>query len=312
VPRVFVSHASADGDLVDPFIDTILRLGCGVQEEDLFYSSGEDTGAPDGTDLMHHVREQVGEAGLVVAVISPVFQVRPVCIAELGAAWSRAGNLFPLAIPDMSRTDMEGVLSGMTVRYIDNPAALDALHERVSEILGEKTSTPTWGRHKATWLANVASFATRLSKPKVVSRDELDRLKADLSGTREALASSEAQRRDLKDRLEKMAAATTEEERSAALLPTDEKARFDSLVQTADDALGGVDPIVRDAVYYDLADGSMPWPDSYEDRSRNDAATAAVHHGDLRENSEEHCSGPRGDCRCIRGRCRPRATANAR
>ena len=183
---------------------------------------------------------------------------------------------------------MEGVLAGMTVRYINDSAALDALHERVCATLGERTSTPTWGRHKATWLANVGSYAAGLSKPEVASREERAHLKADLSGTQDALAASEAQRRDLQDRLEKAAAATTAEDRFAALLPADERERFATLVKAADDALRGLEPIVRDAVYYELADGSMPWPDPYEDRYRTDAATEAVHRGDLRENSDDY------------------------
>jgi hypothetical protein len=111
MPEVFVSHAAADGALVDPFVDTVLKLGCGLDEAKIFYSSGEDTGLPSGFDLLHHVREEAAEAGLVVAIISPMFETRPVCVAELGAAWSRTGNLFPLAVPGMARTDMEGVLA---------------------------------------------------------------------------------------------------------------------------------------------------------------------------------------------------------
>jgi hypothetical protein len=288
VPRIFVSHASADSALVDPFVDAVLRLGCGVKQEELFYSSGEDTGVPDGYDLLHHVREQVSEAGLVVAIVTSTFQTRPVCVAELGAAWSRAGNLFPLAVPGMSRTDMEGVLAGMTVRYIDDSAALDALHQRIGEVLGEKTGTPTWGRYKASWLTNVGGYVAGLSEPEVVSREDMERVEGDLVGAREALAATEAQCHDLEDRIKKLAAAKTAEERSDAMLPTDEKERFLALVKMADDALRELDPIVRDAVYYDLVDGNMAWPDPYDDKHRADAAAEAVHRGDLKEDSDGH------------------------
>lgn len=75
--------------LVDPFVDTVLKVGCGLREEEIFCSSGEDTGVPSGSDLLHHVREQVEEGSLVIAIISSTFQTRPVCVAELGAAQSR-------------------------------------------------------------------------------------------------------------------------------------------------------------------------------------------------------------------------------
>lgn len=108
MPGVFISHAFADRALVDPFVDDVIRLGCGVPPEQVFYSSGEDTGVPSGEDLNAYVRKQVADASIVVAVISPTFQTRPFCVAELGAAWAKVGNLFPIAVPGMGRTDLEG------------------------------------------------------------------------------------------------------------------------------------------------------------------------------------------------------------
>ena len=52
MPGIFVSHASADRSLIDPFVDDVLRLGCRVPEDLIFYSSGEDTGIPSGLNLM--------------------------------------------------------------------------------------------------------------------------------------------------------------------------------------------------------------------------------------------------------------------
>ena len=67
---VFVSHAFADKSLVDEFVDTVIRLGCALKSEDIFYSSGEDTGIPTGSDLLNHVRGKVGEAHLSALPLS--------------------------------------------------------------------------------------------------------------------------------------------------------------------------------------------------------------------------------------------------
>lgn len=284
---IFVSHAAADGVLVDPFVDTVLKLGCGLREDEIFYSSGEDTGVPSGSDLLHHVRGRVEEAGLVVAIISPTFQTRPVCVAELGAAWSRSGNLFPLAVPDMARPDMEGVLQGMAVRYINEPAALDELHEAVSALRGEKSKTTTWGRHKATWLANVDAYAEGLSVPEVVTSGELEEVRRELAGTQEALAESERERRSLGERLQRAAEAQTPEERREAALPEDERERFDALVSDADNAVQKLDDIVVDALFAEISEGSMPWPNAFDESYRNEQAKKAVQAGDLVEDANE-------------------------
>jgi hypothetical protein len=285
MPLVFVSHSAADSVLVDPFVDTILKLGCGLDETEIFYSSGEDTGVPSGSDLLHHVRQEVEEAGLVVAVISPMFQTRPACVAELGAAWSRTGNLFPLAVPGMARPDMEGVLQGMAVRYVDDAAALDELHDRVSALREEHSKTTTWGRHKATWLANVGAYAERLATPTIITAQELERVREELGDTQGALAESERERRGLEERLQRVAAASTPEERREALLPEEDSERFDALVAAADQAVGKLDSIVIDALFAEISEGSMDWPNSFDDHHRYEQATKAVQNGDLVEDA---------------------------
>ena len=149
---IFISHAAADRELADEFVDKIVRLGCDVPRESIFYSSGADTGVPSGEDLNSYVRAQARDAKLVVALLTPIFQSRPFCIAELGSAWSRVGNLFPLAAPQLERTDLDGVLAGMTVREMTDESALDELHERISEAIGRTSKAATWGNYKRNWL----------------------------------------------------------------------------------------------------------------------------------------------------------------
>ncbi|MGO8869860.1 MAG: toll/interleukin-1 receptor domain-containing protein [Acidimicrobiales bacterium] len=167
MPGVFISHAFADKSLVDEFVDTVVKLGCGLKSDQIFYSSGEDTGIPSGYDLLRHVRNEVGEAGLVIAIVSPAFQARPVCIAELGAAWSRVDNLFPLAVPGMDRTDMEGVLQGMVVRYLDDSAAL-AIARRTPRSCRGSGGQATQGHHMGQVQSEVAGerLAARKGPPR--------------------------------------------------------------------------------------------------------------------------------------------------
>lgn len=197
MPGVFVSHAAADKQLVDEFVDTILRAGCELGGRQIFYSSGEDTGVPSGSDLLSHIRKSVGEADLVIAVISPSFQTRPFCVAELGAAWGRTDNLFPLAVPGMERPILQGVLEGMTVRYLNDSGALDELHDRVGEVAGAHVSSRTWGRYRAKWLTNVDRLVSELPTLRAVTLAEIENLERELADIRVALRSSEQERAEL-------------------------------------------------------------------------------------------------------------------
>jgi hypothetical protein len=276
---IFVSHASADKVLVDPFVDTIIRLGCNVQKESIFYSSGEDTGIPSGSTLNDYVRSKMEEVSLVVAIISPTFQTRPFCVAELGAAWSQVGKLFPIAVPGLEHTDMQGVLTGLIVRYLSDSAALDELHDLVCDVLGVSPGARTWGRYKATWLTVVDDYTRQLTSPRVITPKDYDRALADLEGAREALREAQSTIREQETKIERLASAKPEEV-AEILLPEGERERFGALVQQVTRALSELPHVVRDAVWYELDRRELPWP-AY----RSEEFEEAIDAGWLRESS---------------------------
>jgi hypothetical protein len=162
---VFISHASDDFTLAGPFVDNIVRLGCGVPAESIFYSSGADTGVPSGADLNAVVRKKVGTAKLAVCLLTPAFRVRPYCLAELGAAWSRTNNLFPLRHPDLELDDLDGVLKGIIVHPFNDEAALDELHERICAAAKTSVAAKTWSSYKKKWLEALPSLLESSPSP---------------------------------------------------------------------------------------------------------------------------------------------------
>lgn len=176
MPGVFVSHASVDKTFVDNFIDDIIRLGSEVPKGSIFYTSGADTGIPSGGNLNAYVKQKVGDAAIVVAILTPSFQTRPFCVAELGAAWSRTGLLFPVAAPGLERPDLQGVLKGLIVKYLDDSEALDELHEAVCSAVGTSPGAKTWNSYKAKWLAKVTRLAASLDAPKIITAEEFERV----------------------------------------------------------------------------------------------------------------------------------------
>lgn len=283
---VFISHASADAKLVDEFVDSILRLGCDLGPSELFYSSGADTGVPSGEDLLAHVRTRAGEANLVVAVITPTYQTRPVCVAELGAAWAKAGSLFPLLVPGMPRGDLEGVLSGMLVRYLDDEAALDELHDRILDGKNRQVSARTWGKYKAKWLASVNRLAKGVPQVRTVSEAEVAKLEEHVAELKEALAESEGERAELRDQLDELSETLPADVVKAVRLPKGEKDRYLFYRKAAREALADLNPVVADAIFFHNAGRSMPWPDRFEEPTRHDYAQQASDDGYLSDRDE--------------------------
>lgn len=194
---IFISHATADAPLIDEFVDTILRLGCGVQTGAVLYSSGAPTGVPTGVNLNAYIRKRVDEATLVIAIVTPTYRTSAWCLAELGAAWSRAGeapgdeeNLLPLVLPGMDPGTLDGVLGGLLVRSITNDAALDELQGRVCRAANTSTDVMTWNDAKRKWLEAVPELVAKIRWERVpdtvaCARDpaHMDLFWTDSSGT---------------------------------------------------------------------------------------------------------------------------------
>jgi len=287
VRSVFVSHAAADAALVDKFVDTVLRNGCNLVPDNIFYTSGEDTGIPSGEDLIATVRREVGDATLVVGLISRTYQTRPVCVAELGAAWSRAGALMPLLLPGCDRGHLDGVLDGMTIRSIGDEAALNELHDRVVDATGRKVKAATWSRHKAVWLAALPDLADLVPIPDIASVAEIRSLRRDLDGAREALAEVEEDNAALRREVEAVSALKDAAEVAAARLPADQEERFRALAKAAKSQMRTFDSVVDDAIWATRFASGLVRPSRWDDPGRNDDIDRNLEAGFLYENPDE-------------------------
>ncbi len=265
----------------------VLQLGCGLDPAEVFYSSGADTGVPDGSDLLAHVRDRVGSADLVVALITHTYLSRPICMAERGAAWGVVGEdkRFPLLAPGMKREDLIGILPSLLIRYGDDRGALDALHDRVGRAVGRRSDTATWGRHVRKWEVAVSELAANLPVPQVASVSELDRLREQLAERDEVIDDMEQQIVELERQL---LAVSDLKDRSAvaqATLPKGNQERFEALVAASRKALSKVSAIVKEAIRCDVSGRQMRWPNGFDDPQAHSEVERALDDGELLEGS---------------------------
>ncbi len=256
-----------------------------LDPDDIFYSSGADTGVPDGKDLLAHVRDQVGETGLVIAILTPTFQTRPVCVAELGAAWATTGKLFPLLVPGMKRAELEGVLSTQMVDYMDNEEVLDRLHDRIAEVAGHQPKTATWTRFKQQWLRQLPKIldAGGVPQPLTVTVGEYNALVEERDGLIAAIAEVEDELEKTKQKLDVVAKLKDKQEVKQVTLPTEAVERFELLVEEAKGILSGLhDRYVARAVVATCSD-QQGLRAPHDDRWERDDISALADQGWLVE-----------------------------
>lgn len=145
--KVFISHAHADLALAKLVRDTLIRGG--VPNNRVFFSSARSTGIPTGTDVVGHLREQLDAAGLVIELISQTFITRPMCLMELGGAWSLKKSTFPIVIPPLTRAQAIEAIGSFQMADLGDPSSARdmwfELQDRIKAALHIDIGASEWG-----------------------------------------------------------------------------------------------------------------------------------------------------------------------
>lgn len=278
-PRVFVSHANADGEYVRKFVDEILLRGAGLRSADVFYSSAPDMGVSSGELLMERVRTEASDSSLIISMVTPIYQTRSVCIAELGAAWAR-GVHFPMLAPGMDRSELEGVLPGLLIKAADEETVLDELAGRIKD-LGFEFSPSSFGVGRANWLSEVRSGLRPALLPPAPSADELKRLEKKLENTENALDEAKEHLKKENERNDRLKAAKTKAEVRQADLPTDEHERFEALLKDVTAARHELSAVVIDSVWHYVAGQKKTMPEPFDALTEHSSISTEVKDGRL-------------------------------
>lgn len=131
---IFFSHAYADRDLADLFRNTLI-LG-GVSEDRIFYSSDRGTGIPSGQDVGTHLRISLRKSALVIELLSKTFLTRPMCLMELGGAWTLGTPTYPIVVPPLSRDTVSREIGNVQMGVIGTDAEVDAIFDELHDRLG--------------------------------------------------------------------------------------------------------------------------------------------------------------------------------
>ena len=137
LPRLFLSHATADQQLVKAF-EELLSKATGTLSDNIFVSSLEGQGVPKGNNFVDHIREQVTEADAVIALISPAYLDSPFCMAELGAAWALGTHRYPVVVPPATFDDVNSTQLGLTAIVISDGAQVDQMMADLNDAIGTK------------------------------------------------------------------------------------------------------------------------------------------------------------------------------
>lgn len=153
--KIFISHSSEDKQLIDEFVDKILRLSCGFNTSDIIYTSRQSTGVSLGDGIPQFIKENIKTSSLVFFMISPNYRQSEVCLNEMGAAWALDKKTISILLPSVSFNSLGWLTSLDKAIKINDSESLDKL---VSMISRKELDIADWNRQKESFILKCKEF----------------------------------------------------------------------------------------------------------------------------------------------------------
>lgn len=161
IKKIFVSHCSKDKYIVNKFVDLIKSIG--VKNEQIYYSSYEETGSEYLEDCFDRIEQEFNENELlVIFMISRDFYKSEVCMAETGATWVLCKkNYIPVILPPYEYNNIRGVVrstqNSLLLDSTDISVKLEKLKENIEKFLKieDKVSNTEWTRKKEIFIGYI-------------------------------------------------------------------------------------------------------------------------------------------------------------
>lgn len=144
-PKIFISHSSADKEIVKAFVEKILMLGCGFNKDDIFCTLNSD--AIDlGDDFRYSIIENMRYCDYIFLMISENYRQSEICHNEVGAAWALQDTkqVIPLKFPNLSFSQEDlGVLNVVKqAGTINDTQQITKIYDELCKVYGIRQDLP--------------------------------------------------------------------------------------------------------------------------------------------------------------------------
>ncbi len=194
---VFVSHATKDTPLITSLVD-LIEDGIGVPEGEIFCSSLPGYGIPAGKNFVGYMRDQMDAPRVVVLVLTQNYFQSHFCLSELGAAWVKGHNIFPILVPPLTYSDVKDVLLGTQVIRVDDDVAYNQLREALEGYQLASKSGTKWDTKRKLFLQKLPDLIASLPIPTAIDPAEHAAALSKLSEAQVELLNYEAEADKLK------------------------------------------------------------------------------------------------------------------
>ncbi|MBH0323399.1 toll/interleukin-1 receptor domain-containing protein [Bacillus cereus] len=254
----FISHATADRELVSEFVD-FMEVALKVDRSKIYCTSGIGTKTiRTGTNFIEDIKKNVIGTKVVIFILTPNYFKSNFCLAELGAAWALNSDIYPILIPPtpievLKSTPLSESSQVITLNTLDDIVGIadEFIDMKVAKYGGAKLLN-TRANRLLDWIKENCSFETNdmISKAEYLSlQSELESLKESISQKNMELVSLQSEREaPLKLERARITEHIYMEEEEETISSWDS---FNQFVRIVRKSLSELDDIVISAIYFD-------------------------------------------------------------
>lgn len=134
-PVVFISHSSADKDIIMSFVENVLILGLGLKRENIIFTSHDVYGVEPGDNIIEYIKKHIAKPAVVLLMISDNYKKSEVCLNEMGAAWAHGKKCLSVVLPNTGFDKLGWLSSFEKAERIDDKIQLHALCGKIGDLL---------------------------------------------------------------------------------------------------------------------------------------------------------------------------------
>lgn len=249
---IFLSHAVADKDLVDRFVDFI-DIAFKIDRSQIYCTSLKGTKRiRTGNNFINDIKEHIVDTEVVLFFLTPNYLKSEFCLSELGAAWALGKRIYPILIPPMDYNALDATpLKGVTqyVKLKDEEALFD-IADDFKEMNIIKDVGSGLLRAKAKSFINDVPALCKFEKSDHISIEDHQKALNELEEITKNNIEQEKEIRDLKKKIEELKSAKDSKEVSEILMQgSSDKETFENLTEKVGNLFYSLDDLTISSIY---------------------------------------------------------------
>lgn len=126
--KIFLSHSYCDKDIAIKIVEKLLiKIFAINKQSDIFFTSKRETGIESSINWRNHIKTNLQDCDIFIALITTNFKESEICLAELGAAWALNKKIYPLIVPPIKYENFSPIIAELQADLLLNREDVESL-----------------------------------------------------------------------------------------------------------------------------------------------------------------------------------------